>query len=175
MNNTNIQLKIGAMALIAGLYSSAAVAAQVDGVATATLLEPITITNLGTMNFGTIAPGTNATTVSVDNAGAVTAPVAGGNAVVTVAGGSALTFDVTAESGLNYTLAIADGAMESAPASAVGPMTVTNFGNFVAAQSGTGAVQSFIVTADLQVGADQDAGFYSTANDTPISITADYD
>lgn len=56
-----------------------------------------------------------------------------------------------------------------------GTMLVDNFGNFTAAQSGTGGAQNFIVTADLSVGANQDGGSYSTDNGIPIEINADYD
>jgi len=173
MKHTNKQLKIAALALMTGLYSAGAISAQIDGVATANILEPVTLALGNTMSFGSIASGTNATTVSVDAAGLVTALAGAGNAVVTDSGGLALTFDVQAALNVAYVLNIADGALEASPASAVGPMAVSNFGDN-ATLLGSGAVETVTVTADLLVGANQDEGFYSTANDTAIVITADY-
>ena len=172
MKHTNKQ-KVAALALMTGLYSAGAISDTLDGVATATILEPVTLTIGATMSFGSVASGGNATTVSVDAAGAVTAPAGAGNAVVTSAAGAALTFDVQAATGVAYVLNIADGALDTAGGSAIGPMAVTNFGDD-ASLLGTGAPETVTVTADLSVGALQDAGSYSTANDTAIVITADY-
>ena len=173
MKHTNKQLKIGALALMAGLYSTGAMSATLDGVASAIILEPVVLSNPGPMSFGTIASGGNATTVSVDAAGLVTSTVGAGNAVVTVSGGAALTFDVQAASGLAYSISFVDGSLETAGGSAVGPMAVTNLVHG-ASLVGTGAVEAVVVTGDLLVGASQDSGIYSTANDTHIAITADY-
>lgn len=173
MKHTNKQLKIGALALIAGFYSAGAMSATLDGVATATILEPVTLTIGATMSFGSIASGGNATTVSVDAAGAVTAPAGAGNAVVTVPGGAALTFTLRAANGLAYVLSIADGSLDTVGGSTVGAMTVTNFADD-ASLAGSGADETVTVTADLLVGAEQDAGSYSTDNGTAIVITADY-
>jgi hypothetical protein len=173
MTHTNKQLHIGALALVVGLYSAGALSASINGQADAEILEPVTLTLGATMDFSTIASGANATTVSVDNAGTVTAPAAAGNAIVTNSAGAALTFTVQAASGVAYVLNIADGSLDTAGGSGVGPMTVTNFGDN-ASLVGTGAPETVTVTGDLSVGASQDAGLYSTTNGTPVVITADY-
>ena len=172
MMNRSKQLKAGALALLAGLYSATAFSASINGVANATILEPVTLTPGAAMSFGTIAAGSNATTVSVDSAGNVTAPAGAGNAVVTVAAGAALTFDIQAANGVGYTVSIADGVLDTVGGSGA-TMTVSNFAHS-ASGTGTGAAETVTVTADLAVGANQPAGSYSTANDTAIVITADY-
>ena len=172
MKNTNTQLKLAAVALMAGLYGTSAVAASLNMDATATILDPVVLAAGANMDFGTIASGANATTVSVSAAGTVTAPAGAGNAVVTNSAGAAMTFDVTAANGIAYVLSIADGVLDTA-AGAATTMTVTNFGDD-ASLTGTGAVETVTVTADLLVGANQEGGAYSTANDTAIAITADY-
>ena len=172
MINTNKQLKAGALILLAGLYSAAASSATVDGQASAVILQPIVLDNVNDFDFGTIAAGSVDTTISVDAGGTVSGGGGTDEAVVTVTVGQALSFDITAAA-ISYTISIADGALESSPASAA-PMTVGNFG-FTDPGAGTGSAQTVTVTADLTVNADQPAGNYSTTNDTPIVISVDYD
>ena len=141
------------------------------GTASAIAYTPLTVTLGPAMDFGTIASGSNPTTVSVNAAGAVTAPAGAGNAVVTIATGAPLTFNIQGASGLAYNLNIADGVLDDGAGGAAMPVTITG-DNRPAALDGT--VQTVTATADLSVGANQSQGNYSTANGTPIVITLDY-
>ena len=182
MMKTNKQLKAGALALLAGLYSAAAFSASYDGVATATIVAPITLTAGADMSFGSISAGTAASTVNVSSGNLVAVTV--GDAVVTDDAGAALTFALTAALDASYSISIADGVLGDG---GTNTMTVSNFvssGNLVtdggdgssATGTGTGNPETVTVSADLAVAANQPAGDYSTANGngTPIVITADY-
>lgn len=169
MKKTNIQLKIGAAAILAGLYSAGAVAETKDGTAIATVITPLIINNLVTMDFGSIASGSAGGTLSMDAAGAVT--VASGDADVVGGGaGTALAFDITGEAAQAYTLSVGNGVLSD------GTNTMAITTDAVAAPALTGAAVTVTVTGDLTVGASQVAGAYSTANagGTPITITANY-
>ena len=168
MKNTNIKLKIGALALMAGLYSTAAVAETADGVAAATVIQPLVLTATQTMFFGTVAPNSVAAgTLSMDNTGAVTS----GDLDVITAAGTTLQFTIQGEAAQAYTLGIANGLLGDG---GVNTMAIVITGNDAVAL--TGAAVTVIVTGDLSVGASQPAGNYTTAagNGTPIVITANY-
>ena len=141
------------------------------GTASAIAYTPLTLTLGPEMDFGTIASGSNATTVSVNAAGAVSAPPGAGNAVVTVAAGAPLTFNIQGANGLAYNLNIADGLLADGATGAAMPVTITG-DDRPAVLDGT--VQTVTATADLSVGANQSQGNYSTANGSPIVITLDY-
>jgi len=173
MKHTNKQLKIGALALVAGMYSAGVQSANTTIEASAIILEPVAITGEIDMVFGTIASGENATTVSIAADGTVSALVANGNAVVTVPGGTSLKFDVQAANGKAYILNIADGVLDDGGTGAA--MAVNNLQHDQGGTpTGTGAAVTVTVTADLIVGANQEGGTYSTTNGTAIAITANY-
>ncbi len=172
MKKTNKQLKVGALALIAGLSSTAAVAETADGVAITTVITPLIINNLATMDFTTISSGTNGGVLTMDAAGAVT--VLSGDADIIGAGtGAALAFDISGEASQAYTLTVGNGVLSDGLAT---PNTMAVTTDAVTAPTLTVAPQTVTVSGDLTVGGSQPAGSYSTANTggTPIAITANY-
>lgn len=172
MKNTNIQFKIGALALIAGLYSTGVVAETASGTATATVIQPLVLAVTSPMDFGSVAAGAAASTLSVAVGGAVT-ETGGGDAVVINGTGSALAFTITGLSGQTYALTIDDGILDDGAGSGA-PMAVTITGDDRPATL-DGTAQTITVTGDLDVAAGQVAGDYSTATGgTPILITANY-
>ncbi len=102
MKNTNIQLKVGGLALMAGLCSSSAVAETQTGVAVATVIEPIAITAPSTMSFNTIAGSSTAGTIVMAAGGGLSAT--GGADIIGSAAGTSLTFNVTGEATTAYTV-----------------------------------------------------------------------
>jgi len=170
MINTNIRLKVGVIALMAGLYSTGALAETKDGTAIATVITPLVINNLVTMDFGTIASGSAGGVLSMDGTGAVT--VASGDADIIGGGaGTALAFDISGETGQAYTLTVGNGVLSDG-----GGNTMAITTDAVVAPGLTIAAQTVTVSGDLTVGASQAAGNYSTANagGTAITITANY-
>lgn len=73
MIHNKLIIAAGAVALTAGMYTSAASAASITANASATVIAPLTVleTN-GGMNFGDVAVGTGGGTVVLDTAGART-------------------------------------------------------------------------------------------------------
>ena len=157
---------------MAGLYSTGPAAETQSGVAIATVITPLVITNLVTMDFTTIAAGSAGGVLTMDAAGAVT--VLSGDANVIGAGaGTALAFDISGETAQAYTLTVGNGVLSDGLAI---PNTMAITTDAVVAPSLTIAAQTVTVSGDLTVGASQAAGSYSTANagGTPITITANY-
>ena len=109
MKKSNIQLKVGVLALLAGLYSTGIIAASVNGQADAEIVQPIALAITNNMDFGSVAAGTLASTINVDDGGVVTN--AGGDAVVINNTGSALTFTITGANGANYVLSVGNGVL----------------------------------------------------------------
>lgn len=170
MKNTNVQLKIGAIALMAGLYSTGAVAETADGVAIATVIEPLILTATQTMDFGTVASNSVGGTLSMDNTGAVTSA----DLDVISALGQTLQFTIEGEAAQAYTLGIADGVLSDG---AGHTMAITITGNDDDGSIAvSGVPETVTVTGDLTVGASQFAGSYSTGNagGNAIVITANY-
>ena len=164
----NTKLKISAVALLAGIYSANALADVQNANATATIVVPLTITNIIPMDFGSIAVGTASDTISVNAAGNVTAA---GTAVVTDAVGAPLKFDITGVNLLTFSLTYVDGVLDDGTGNT---MAVTITGDDRPAAL-NGAAQTVTAVGDLAVGFPQPDGDYSTATGgTPIQITANY-
>ena len=170
MKKTNIQLKIGAMALMAGLYSAGAVAETQNGVATANVITPLVISNLVAMNFGDIAAGSLGGDITMAAGGGLTV-TAGDADIIGPTTGTPLTFDITGEALQAYTLTVSDGVLSDGGIETMAVATTSPAGPAL-----TGAAVSVEVTGVLTLGASQPAGIYSTANGggTPITITANY-
>lgn len=170
MKNTNRKLKIGALAVIAGLYSAGALAEAVDGIATATVITPLTINNLATMTFNTISPGTLGGSLVMDDAGGV---VGIGDAfVVGGGGGTALGFDITGESGQTIIISVSNGVLSNGVAADDMALTMGAVPNLLL----TAGPDSVAVGGVLTLPAGQTAGAYSTAGatGTAVTITANY-
>jgi len=169
MKNPNIQLKIGALALMAGLYSAGAVAETQNGTAIATVITPLIINNLVTMDWTTISSGTAGGTLSMAGGGAITV-ISGDADVIGGGAGTELAFDISGANAQAYTLTVGNGVLSD------GTNTMAITTDAVTAPSLTPAAQTVTVSGDLTVGASQVAGSYSTANagGSPIVITANY-
>jgi len=141
-------------------------------VSTATAITPLTIVSGAVMDFGAIAAGSVATTVSVDAFGTVTAPAGSGNAIVTISTGSPLTFTIQGEANQAYNLNITDGILDDGGSGATMPVTITGDDR----PTLDGNPQLVTVTGDLLVGGSQAGGSYSTGfgSGTPIVVTIDY-
>ena len=173
MKNTNIQLKVGGLALMAGLCSSSAVAETQTGVAVATVIEPIAITAPSTMSFNTIAGSSTAGTIVMAAGGGLSAT--GGADIIGSAAGTSLTFNVTGEATTAYTVTTNSPAVLT-DAAGLNPMSlalVAPTGD-LGLTSGSDAIE---VVGTLSLAINQPAGSYSTANTngTVITITATYD
>lgn len=169
MKNRNKQLKIGALALMAGLYNTGAVAETLSGVATANVIQPLVISNPVAMDFGDIASGSAGGDITMASGGAMTAT--GDADIIAPTTGTPLTFDITGQATQAYTLTVSDGVLSDGGIGAMAVATTNPAGPAL-----TGVAVSVEVTGVLTLGALQPAGAYSTANagGTPITITANY-
>lgn len=165
----------------AGLYTSPAftldliqggATTSVSSTATATSISPLSLSETVAMDFGTVAGGSGVGTVVMDTAGARSVT---GDAQILVTGpGTAASFQVTGEPGLSYTLSITGPAiLESAAGQQIAATGFTHTSNGFLPAGGT---DSFQVGATLQLGPQQAAGSYSTANGggTPYILTVNY-
>lgn len=167
----NVKLKLGALAVIAGLYSTGASAETAPGEATAYVVEPLTITAVQPMDFGDISGGTGGGTLPMLDGGGITPT--GDAIVIGGGGGTPLGFSITGEA--TYSVVI---SVTSAPVLSNGTQTMNLAMNAVAASplTTTGAAQPITVGGTLTVAAGQAGGAYSTntAGGTPVVITANY-
>ena len=172
MKNTNIQLKIGALALMAGLYSTGAVADTQTGTATATVVEPLIIGVPAVMSFNTIAGGSAVGAIVMAAGGGLSAT--GDADIIGSTAGTSLTFTVSGETGTAYTVStnspavLSDGGINTMSLALAAPTGDLGL---------TGGVDNIEVVGTLSLVANQAAGAYSTAlgGGTPITITANYD
>lgn len=170
MKNIKIQLKTGIIVVMAGLYSTGAVAESKTGEATATVIQPLLISNIIDMDFGTVASGSAGGDITMASGGGLS--VTSGDAdIVGAGGGTPLTFDISGQSGQAYTLTVSNGVLENA---AGDQMTVTT--SVTAQPALTGGADAVEVTGVLTLGPSQATGAYSTATGggTSITITANY-
>ena len=164
----NVKLKIGALAVIAGLYSAGASAETNTGVATANVIEPLVIDSLVTMDFTDISGGTGGGTLIMDDAGGITTTVDA--IVIGGGGGTALGFDVTGENGQTVIISVSDGVLNNGGNN----MNLTMAVVAASPLSTDGTAQSVTVGGTLTVAAGQPGGTYTTATGTAVTITANY-
>lgn len=168
MNAINKRLIPGlAAAVLAGIYSQAAIAADVTGTATANVLAPLAISQATQMNFGDVAGDTtSATTVLLTTAGA-TSSVDGAYTGGAPAAGA---FNVTGGNNLAYNITLPAAAVTLT--SGANTMTVDTFTDSASGSStlnGSGT-DSFTVGATLNLGAAQAAGVYNGS----YTVTVEY-
>lgn len=170
MRNTNKQLKIAIVTLMAGLYNSGAMAVTDSGEASVTISQPIAITVVVDAVFGSIAAGTAITPITISTGNAVSAPVGAGNAVVIDdTGAAAFGFSLSGVAGQAYSLTIDPGSLVGTGS----PMAVNVTVGALPALTVAAAPLTFETV--LTVGANQTAGGYSTTGaGTSIAITANY-
>ena len=103
-------LKVGLVALMAGMYSSGASAAAEDGAAAATIITPVTLTPGASLNFGDFSPSPLGDTVTLTAAAATARAITTG----TLHGGtvSSGAFTIGGQAGLAVNVAIADGTAD---------------------------------------------------------------
>lgn len=159
--------KIGMAALSAAFLAFAGTAYASDTAtttATVTIAQPIAITEVQPLAFGTVSASSAAGTVVVATTGART--VTGG---VTTLGGSptAASYNVTGQGSSAYTITLPSSTTLSGPGTA---MTANNFVDDAGASptlsAGSG---SFNVGATLNVNANQVAGDYSGTYTVTVS------
>lgn len=155
--------KLLAIATTVGLITFGGISSNVfatdltTATAGATIVAPLSIAQNAGLNFGDISPdGDNATTVTVDTAGAVTQTGGAG-----IAGGApaAGQFTVTGFGTLAIAVSFTGGTI-TCGACGGAPMAVSGFTDN-AAGALVGGTEQFEVGADLAVGAGQTAGTYS--------------
>ena len=170
MNNTNTKLKIGALAVIAGLYSTGAVAETADGTAVATVVAPIVINNFTTMDFASLAGGTSGGTMAVDNAGALTPS---GTVVAITGAGSELGFDITGEPLLMVDVSFSAANLSNGTPADDMALAVDAVASFALAAG----ANSIVTGGTLTVAGAQAAGSYTTGGGgtaLPITVTVSY-
>ena len=155
---------LGALALDSGPAS----AASTSGTANATIIAPITIGAILTLEFGQIVTGAGVSVVRVTSGGARS--LVSGNA--TLAGGTfrAGTFDIGGEGNATYAITLPAGA-----ATLTGPGTDMTVDTWTSSPSGTGTLsgggaQTISVGGDLNIGASQATGSYTGT----YTVTVDY-
>lgn len=170
MKNTNIQLKIGALALMAGLYSTGAVADTKDGNASANLITPLTIGAVTPMVFGNIAAGgTSAGTIEMTDAG-VRSFTGGASTVGIAVAGTPLSFPITGEAASLVDVGFSVGILDDGSGNT---MDLTM--NAVPAVTLVGGTATVTVGGSLAVTAGLPAGPYSTTTGgTAVIITVNY-
>ena len=155
-------------------FSSVAMAASIDGNATATVIEPLSITEDVVLDFGTVSGGPAPGTVTISPAGARSTT---GDAQVIGTDGNAGQFTIDGEGGQAYTLSfVGTATLENA---AGDTMTADNFTDTSTGTipGGPGASsETFNVGARLNLGADQNSGDYTTiGRGSPFTVTVNYD
>jgi hypothetical protein len=151
----------GAAALSAGIYSSAASAVTINANATATVIDPLGVTEVNGMSFGDISATATAGTVVLDLGDGRT--FTGG---VDLAGGTVTSGDYTLTGEPNKAYVITFPASATIT-SGTDTMTVNTFTTskgstapITGTLDGTGN-DSFIIGGTLIVGGNQPAGTYS--------------
>jgi hypothetical protein len=156
-------------AAVLGLFASSAAfaagpTASVNTAADATVVAPISITNVvsGTatkLSFGQIAANSSAGHVNISSAGALSSPdvptlIAPGST------GSVPTFTVTGSAGLAYTGTVAATVTLTGPAGSTAMVATLTKSGGASNLNGSG-VDTFTLSASLAVGASQAPGLYS--------------
>ena len=166
MNILNKRLISGlAAAILAGIYSQAAFAADATGNASATVLAPLTITEDTPMDFGSVSGDTaSATTVILTTAGATSSA----DGAFTDNTGQEGIFDVTGAPGAAYNITLPASATLTGPGA---DMTVDSFNHDRGATPTlTGGADTISIGATLNINPAQLAGGYTGT----YTVTVEY-
>lgn len=172
--------KYAGFLVIAGLIAGApasAIAATADGTATATVIQPITVSETTPLAYGALAVGTTGGTVTIDTAGTATASA---DIDLISSARSAATFTITGEPlfAIAVSLNTAGAQLDDATAGGGGtPMTLGSFTNTgLPVSLNIGGSATFDVGATLNVNASQTPGDYSTGtgDGSPYTVTVNY-
>ncbi len=161
LNKSKIAL-LGAFAA-AAMVSTGANAATQTATAEVDILAPVTLTQTAGLDFGVVAAGAAAGTVTLPNSSNVRTCSAG---LACVGAAQRGTFDVTGAS--SYTIDITVAASTSLTGAGA-PMSLT-LNPSATSVVATGAAQTFYVGGTLNVGASQVAGTYTGT----YNVSADY-
>jgi hypothetical protein len=165
-------LVLGATFALTAQIGTNAMAADVNGNATAEVIVPLSILETSAMDFGTVAGGPGADTIILTIAGGRS--VGGTDARLIATGpGAAGDFTITGEPSQTYVVSysasatLSDGGGNS--------MTVDTFtDNSPSPLSGAGT-DTLLVGGTLNIGVNQPGGTYSTATGgTPYVVTVNY-
>lgn len=161
-----------AIVMIGFSFSSFAQAGA-SATGTATIIEPITITNAGDLNFGNIAV-VGAGTVELVPFDDSRIPL-GGVTLPAIATGTvtAAHFDVTGDGTSTYAITLPSTDYIITRLTGSETMTVNVFKSFPTVAAGgvlTAGAQTFSVGATLNVGAAQVAGTYTNATGFDVSV-----
>ena len=176
MNLRNIFIKASTAIAMTGLTVTAANAIDLTATATATVVNPLIISQTTAMNFGTVSGTSTAGTVTLaTNGNRTTAPLNGPETINN--DGVAGSYLINGQSGLTINLDIANGTLSEPGGDTMG---VSNFTIDIGTLPYTGALpnvgppgtgeQAFSVGADLAVAASQTPGTYSGT----FAITVNY-
>ncbi|MFQ5775253.1 MAG: DUF4402 domain-containing protein [Kiloniellaceae bacterium] len=145
-----------------------AIAAQATATTNATIVTPIAISNVNSLEFGKVAAGTASSVVRISSAGARS--LVSGDATL-VSGGTiqAASFSVTGEASTGYAITLPSSITISAGANNMTVNTFTDSKGGTSTLDGTGN-DTFTVGADLTVGASQAAGAYTGT----FNVTVNY-
>ena len=159
--NKQLLLIAGVAVTSASIYSSASIAATLDGTATANVITPLGITQTAVMSYGDVAGGTGGTTVILasDGTRSGTGVVPGATAVAAGA------FDITGENDASYILTLPATATLTR-ATGTETMSADTFTTSLGVAPFTGTLSAtgtdnFTVGATLNIGATQVAGTYN--------------
>ena len=167
-------LVLSATFALAAQFDSIATAAEATGDAIAVVITPLTITaDPLPMSFGTIAGGSNSSTILMSTAGALTP--SGDAQIIGAAAGTPGKFTITGEGSQNVTVSVplsatltGDDVGASTMTIALAPTTVT--------QIPVGGTVDLLIGGTLSIGANQPAGNYSTATGgNSYNVTVNYD
>ena len=161
LNKSKVAL-IGAIAA-AGMFSNAANAATVSADARVNILAPVQLTQTAILDFGVVAAGAAAGTVTLPNNSNVQTCSVG---LACVGAAQRGTFNVVGANGYNVAITVAASTSLTGPGAAMA-LTLNPSATVIAA---TGLPQTFFVGGTLNVGAAQAAGTY-TGN---YNVSADY-
>lgn len=169
MTGRNLFPKLAVAVAMASVCSGAAYAAAFDGSATATVVEPLSISEDTPMNFGSLGAGPSGGTVVLDQADGVTA-----TGDVNLLGGAVASgdFTISGEPNATYSISYGPGSLDTSPTSTAMVVDTIN-SNASGTLDGAGS-ESITVGATLNVNGGQPAGNYSTANGSPYTITINY-
>ena len=174
MKNCNLILKMSIAALLVG-HIGIATADEIDGTATARVVEPLTVLENIAMAFGDVATGSSAGTIVITPGG--TPSATGGAAFIPSTGASNAKFDITGQSNANIIVNV-DGTGATLARVGGGTMSLGTFTNSGLPTVLTGTTATFNVGATLSISSPQTAGAYSTANTAdggvPYKVTVNY-
>lgn len=139
-------------ALLGGTYTSTSIAATANGSAQAIVVQPLTLVETTTMDFGTVAGAGNITITP----GSGTATVTG---TATSSGVTPAQFTVTADALASYTVSFVSGIISDG-SNLINVASISSNASGV----GTGAAELFDVGATIGLVGTEPSGTYNTTN-----------